>query len=107
MKLKGFIASLLVIIAFACQTKKAEKISKDEAIVKENVTNVGEIVIKVDGMTCDGCEKSVEAGLSKIAGVAEVKADHETGVTRVKADTININKAILAETIEKIGYKVQ
>ncbi len=96
---------VLAVVMFACQTKQAKQV--EEAAKGVVVQNVGEYVLNVEGMTCDGCEKSVEAGLSKIEGVAEVKADHETGKTIVKADTLKVNTGDLAQMIVKIGYKVE
>nr|WP_321407315.1 cation transporter [uncultured Carboxylicivirga sp.] len=84
----------------ACQSKKSEQ-NKTEPVTFENV---GEIVLNVEGMTCDGCEMTIEKGLMKLEGVAEVKADHETGITTVKADTLKVNRKDLAKIIEKVGY---
>ena len=91
---------VLTLVLGACQSKKAEQ--KADQPVK--VENVGEIVLDVEGMTCDGCEKTVETGLMDIEGVAEVKADHETGVAKVKADTLKVTKSDLAQVVEKVGY---
>lgn len=36
-----------------------------------------EIVLRVEGMTCAGCEGNVEFALSSLPGVERVEADHE------------------------------
>lgn len=63
-----------------------------------------EITIKVKGMVCNGCENRVQNVLSEIAGVENVKANHETGIVKV---TINddIERKILEDAISDIGFE--
>lgn len=36
--------------------------------------------VHVQGMTCDGCERTIEGGLGELPGVQEVHADHRKGI---------------------------
>ncbi len=64
-----------------------------------------ELIFNVRGMMCGGCENRVQNALKTIDGVEEVKADHITGTVTV---TLNkeIDKSIIEEKIEDIGYEV-
>nr|WP_284033221.1 heavy-metal-associated domain-containing protein [Halobaculum sp. DT31] len=42
--------------------------------------------MRITGMTCGGCEDSVEAALEGVDGVADASADHESGEAVVDGD---------------------
>ncbi|QLG61635.1 heavy-metal-associated domain-containing protein [Halorarum salinum] len=42
--------------------------------------------LHVTGMTCGGCEESVETALSDVAGVEDVRADEGTDTVTVEGD---------------------
>ena len=65
-----------------------------------------EMKMKVSGMVCGGCEKRVVNALSTIDGVKEVMADHTNGTVLVKMEK-NIEKSILKEKIEDLGFEVK
>ena len=94
---------LMVLVLGACNSKKSEQ-KADQPV---SIENVGDIVLNVEGMTCDGCEMTIEKGLLTLEGVAEVKADHETGIAIIKADTLKVKKSDVAKVIEKVGYKAK
>ena len=64
------------------------------------------IVIKVNGMHCSGCENRIKNVLSDIEGVEEVKANYKDGIVTVNANE-NIDVSILNEKIEDLGFNVE
>ena len=62
--------------------------------------------IKVEGMRCEHCEARVEQTLSKMEGVASVKASHEKSCVEVEYDPAKVSATELADTIEDCGYSV-
>ena len=60
------------------------------------------IVIKVNGMHCSGCENRIKNVLSDIEGVEEVKANYQDGVVTVNANE-SIDVSTLNEKIEDLG----
>ena len=64
-----------------------------------------EIVLKVNGMMCGGCENRVKNAVQNIDGVESVIADHNTGKFIVIKNK-NISKNIIIETLEDIGYEI-
>ncbi|MCU4173760.1 cation transporter [Carboxylicivirga sp. N1Y90] len=95
---------VLATVAVSCQSKKADSSSEVKEAV---VVNAVEVVLNVEGMTCEGCENTVEVGLTKLEGVASVEADHTTGLTKIQVDTAMVSKTKLAETVKKFGYAVK
>ncbi len=63
-----------------------------------------EIILKVEGMSCGGCENRVQNAVKTIEGVEEVVADHVNCTVTVKAN--NIDEAVIKEKIEDLGYSV-
>lgn len=74
-------------------------------IIKEN--NIVEVSLTVKGMTCTGCEHSVNHALTSSKGVIEASSSYETGIASVKFDKSKISIDELATAVEKeTGYKV-
>ena len=74
-------------------------------IVKEN--DIAEASLTVKGMTCTGCEHSVNHALTSSEGVIEATSSYETGIASVKFDKSKISIDELAIVVEKeTGYKV-
>lgn len=65
-----------------------------------------EIVLKVEGMMCGGCENRVKNALNEIEGIENVEANHKEGLVKI---TINkeISEDMLKERIEDLGYEVK
>lgn len=65
-----------------------------------------EIIIKVEGMVCNGCENRVQNALKQIDGVENVVADYKAGT--VKITTIeSLDENLIKEKIEDIGFEVK
>ena len=64
------------------------------------------VTIKVDGMTCGGCESSVKAALERLDGVEVLEVSHQEGTVEVMFDADRIDQASLAGAIEEAGFDV-
>lgn len=64
-----------------------------------------EIIIKVSGMMCGGCENRVKNALSSIEGVQSVEANHTTGIVKVSGND-NIEKNLIEENITDLGFDI-
>lgn len=74
-------------------------------VVKENDILNAELNIK--GMTCTGCEHSVNAALNNSEGVLEASSSYKSGIATVKFDQTKVSVDQLATNVEKAtGYKV-
>lgn len=65
-----------------------------------------EVVIKVEGMMCSGCENRVQNALKEIEGVDTVVANHEEGTVKVTLAS-DVDVTVLNETIEDLGFDVE
>ena len=63
------------------------------------------VELKVEGMDCQGCVKSVTRMLSGVAGVQDVDVSLEEGRARVTYDPAKSGPAELKRAIERAGYK--
>ncbi len=74
-------------------------------IVKEK--DLVEASLTIKGMTCTGCEHSVNYALTGSEGVIEASSSYESGTASVKFDQSKISIDQLATAIEEAtGYKV-
>jgi len=94
----------IALLGISCQSKdtKSTKNESPEAAIEYVLYKV-----QIGGMTCTGCEKTIEAGVNNIKGISAIEASHLDGTAQIKfvkgqADTTTIKKVI-----ESAGYKVK
>jgi copper chaperone len=63
------------------------------------------VELKVEGMDCQGCVKSVTRMLSGVAGVDKVDVSLEEGRARVTYDPAKAAVADMKRAVERAGYK--
>jgi len=97
---------LAVALIAACSSKTEKKDnseSEQEAIAAQWV----EVTLNVEGMTCDGCENAIKAGVETLEGIATVESSHEEGWTRVKYDQNQTSVDDIQAKITETGYEVK
>ena len=62
--------------------------------------------IKVGGMMCDGCVKTVTNVLSSIEGVEKVKVELKSGEALIKSKG-NLSSDLIKERIEEAGFSFE
>lgn len=62
------------------------------------------ITIAVEGMTCTGCEGTVQENVAKIAGVTSVKASHLDSTAVVSFDSTQTNLTAIGDAVSEAGY---
>ncbi|MEE8577614.1 MAG: cation transporter [candidate division Zixibacteria bacterium] len=66
------------------------------------------VSMSIEGMTCGGCEKSLETMLSEIDGVLKVKSiSHKTGQALVCIDASKVKQSMLTTALVNKGYKAE
>ncbi|HYL23704.1 MAG TPA: heavy-metal-associated domain-containing protein [Burkholderiales bacterium] len=63
------------------------------------------VELKVEGMDCQGCVKSVTRMLYGVAGVAQVDVSLEQSRARITFDPAKAGPAEFKRAIERAGYK--
>ena len=62
--------------------------------------------LKVNGMSCGGCENAIKRALQQIAGVQDVSASHADGTVAVTYDDDRAALPTFRQKIETLGYQV-
>jgi copper chaperone CopZ len=62
------------------------------------------ILLKIDGMTCQNCARHVREALHKVAGVESAEVDLGNGTALVQASGTDMHAAALVHAIEEAGY---
>lgn len=63
------------------------------------------VVIKVGGMSCGGCVKSVTGVLAALPGVAQAQVSLEAGEARVAYDPAQVGVERMRQAIEAAGFE--
>ncbi|NQU04826.1 MAG: heavy-metal-associated domain-containing protein [Calditrichaeota bacterium] len=64
------------------------------------------VSLMIRGMRCIGCEKAVEAALSRLPGVTNVKADHRTGYVKVEMISSSMDTGFISDTLQTLGFSL-
>jgi copper ion binding protein len=71
-----------------------------QSMAKSNVE------LQVEGMTCQGCVRSIEMKLSKVPGVESAHVNLSEGKATVEYDDSRANVDQLIGAVEQIGFRV-
>ena len=59
----------------------------------------------VEGMTCSGCERTVQKVISNLEGISSVKADAPASTVTVEYDPAKVNIEQIRAAVTRVGYK--
>ncbi len=62
------------------------------------------IVLKVTGMKCGGCEKTVEDQLTELVGVVSVNASHQTDAVEIQYDDSKVQLEQFHSCLAGLNY---
>lgn len=62
--------------------------------------------IPVEGMTCGGCEQSIQTAVGQLDGVQSVNADHSAGSIQIDFDDTVVDEAAIRGQIEEAGFSI-
>lgn len=102
---KIFMMLLAAALLAGCNTateKKDQPATDEQTAAAEWV----EVTLNVEGMTCDGCENAIKAGVESLDGIATVESSHEEGWTKVKYDKTQTSAEAIEGKITDTGYTV-
>jgi len=91
---------------FGCNNPGTKKNATEVKPVVQVNANTVAVEVSIQGMTCTGCEQTIQTGIIAIEGVKQVKANFKNGKAYVEflpgiADTLRIKEKITAS-----GYVV-
>lgn len=62
--------------------------------------------MRVEGMHCDDCETSIVKGVTQLAGIDSISANHEDSTAFVRFDKNKTNLDEISKAIEERGFHV-
>lgn len=63
--------------------------------------------IKINGMTCSGCEKHVKHEIGKLPGISVLEVSYKKGNAKVAFDESKTNLTDIKSAVGKTGYKIE
>lgn len=94
------------LFVISCQSTGEKKTEQEvQKEVQVNPENIQIVEISVEGMTCTGCENTVEKGVLSLDGVMEVEASHTGKTAVVKYDMTKANPDDMMTKIAERGYE--
>jgi copper chaperone len=63
--------------------------------------------IKIGGMSCDGCVKSITRALSAVPGVSKADVSLERAEATIAFDPEKVAKPALVEAVEDAGFSAE
>lgn len=101
--------SAIILTAFACQNapKENPETTKEttEVLTQEAFANALKVEISIEGMTCTGCENTIQNKINEFEGVYSSKADFEKGIAFLEFDSTKVDLLKIEEAINQVGYK--
>lgn len=88
------------------QTTESISAAGDNNTTDNSDVTLIDAVIKCEGMTCTGCEGTVEKSVMTLKGVKNVKADHVNKTVTVKYSKDDVTQEQLENAITEVGYEV-
>jgi len=96
-----YLIVICLFLFFGCNNTGSKKNSPEiKTVALENAGTVA-VELSIQGMTCTGCEQTIQSGISSIKGVKQVKANFKDGKAFVEfmpgiADTMQMKEKITA-----------
>jgi len=96
-----FFVFLLAALMAGCggkSTKTDDVAQTDGTIANKTMT------VAIEGMTCTGCENTIQEAITKIEGVTSVKASHLDSTAVVSFDSTQTSITVIGDAITEAGY---
>ncbi len=95
---------IVLITAFmsGCAGKSSEtdKTAQSATATVANKT----VTLAIEGMTCSGCENTIQEAVTKIPGITGIKASHLDSTAVVSFDSTKTSVSAIGDAITEAGY---
>ena len=105
-----YVSLVFMLLVFGCNHSGSNKgKSEVKTTIDSNVQTVA-VELTIQGMTCTGCEQTIQAGIRSIKGVKQVKATFTSGKAYVEfipevADTMAMKQKVTSSGYVIAGIK--
>lgn len=93
----GFLLGLLLLISSCGGGKPREAKSESTAATTT-------IELTIGGMTCTGCENTIQTNLGKVPGIISVTASHLKGNAIIEYEPGKVDTLKIKEVVDGVGY---
>ena len=97
----GLLLFVYILAAVSCSgngKKAAETENKQEVSLME---------VSIGGMSCTGCEQTIQNNIGKLEGIKSVKASYTTGIALIEYFRGIVDTTRIKEAINGSGYSVK
>ena len=105
MNITNILTVFLTVISFTLITSCNSPDSKPKKVITVKESDIVKESIGVNGMTCVGCEITLEENISKIEGVVHVEASHTDKEAVIEFDSTKTDINTISKIIKDSGYK--
>lgn len=103
-KIMMVLLAMAILAGCNSKTERTDELNTDQTAPAAEWV---EVTLDVGGMTCDGCEQAIQAGVENLDGIASVESSHEEGWTKVKYDKNATSVEEIEGAITGTGYTVK
>jgi copper chaperone len=89
----------LVAVSCSCNGKKVSESEKNKEVTV--------IEVSIGGMSCTGCEQTIQNNVGKLEGIKSVKASYTTGMAMIEYVEGVVDTTGIKEAINGSGYTVK
>ena len=97
-------AFLLAACSSSGSKSESKETSTEVSLAEENLTHLH---LDVKGMTCEGCENTVVAGIKSLEGIQEATASHTAEEAVIVYDSTMTTVDAISNAIADAGYSVE
>jgi copper chaperone CopZ len=96
----GSILFVIILVSASCSGngKKAAETEKDQKVTV--------IEVSIGGMSCTGCEQTIQNNVGKLEGIKSVQASYTTGIAMIEYVEGVVDTTGIKEAINGSGYTV-
>jgi len=101
---------ICLFLAFGCNNSGSNKNAPEIKSAALQTAGTVAVELTIQGMTCTGCEQTIQSGIGTINGVKQVKATFKNGKAFVEfipemADTNRIKEKVTASGYVVVGIR--
>lgn len=102
---RGDLERCPIVQALSVTTATVPPVAKGKRAMHRKAMNTVEL--RIEGMHCGGCAKTIESLLRAEPGVAAVNISFDDRMARVMFDPAKVDLSALVKAVERAGYQVQ
>lgn len=102
-KIQLLLIFVIVLSISSCSNKTT---SSNETSTQAQSQEIEQVTLNVKGMTCTGCEETIEVNVKNLDGIQNVIASHTEKTAIIEYDPQKSDTTKIKEAISKSGYEV-